>query len=196
MKRSKLMILVMGATIIFFGCEKKRIKLPEPDQPDLKMTSLKCTQANTDIDGLRTPVEMTAEINKWYDCYRRSERPWVTGTTIWVQAVPGCRLLRNSGDICGNAKIFMRSNRGKRWKMGDGPVSVTPTAEGHYYWWLAAEGIGVEGKVKGMEANWTYTMDYIGADFPNPANPTFFYKIEGSIEKNNRGQGKSHKNRH
>jgi hypothetical protein len=46
-----------------------------------------------------------------------------------------------------------------------------------------AEGKGVEGEVKGMEAYWIYTMDYVGADFPNPENPTLFYKIEGNITK-------------
>ena len=45
-----------------------------------------------------------------------------------------------------------------------------------------ATGVGIEGKVKGMKANWTYTMNYVGDDFPTP-NETFFYVIEGNIDK-------------
>jgi len=183
MKRSKLMILVMGAAIIFFSCEKMESALPEPDQPDLEMASLMFTQANGTFEGICTPVEMTAEINKWYD----ATDDWrVTGTTIWVQAADG---FYGTAELFVDAKNPHDENRGK-WEM-TWTGSITPTADGILLV-ASAEGIGVEGKVKGMEANWTYTMNYIGADFPNPANPTFFYKIEGSIEKNNRRQGKSH----
>jgi len=187
MKHSKLMLLAIGAAIIFFGCEKMDPELSEPDQPDLEIASLKCTKVNWTFEGTCTPVEMTAEINKWYD----ATDDWrVTGTTIWVTAADG---------FYGTAELFVDArnphdeNSGK-WEM-TWTGSITPTAEGILLV-ASAEGTGVEGKVKGMKANWTYTMDYIGADFPNPANPTFFYKIEGSIEKNNGDHGKGHKNRH
>ena len=186
MKHSKLMLLVVGATIIFFGCEKMEIEPPDLDQSNGAIASLKCTKVKRTFEGICTPVEMTAEINKWYD----ATDDWrVTGNTIWVTAADG---FYGTAELIVDARNPHDENRGK-WEM-TWTGSITPTEEGILVE-ASAEGTGVEGKVKGLKANWTYTMDYVGADFPNPENPTFFYKIEGSIDKKLVSQ-KSHKNRH
>ena len=76
-------------------------------------------------------------------------------------------------------------NRGI-WEM-EWSGSITPTDDGLLVIAIA-EGWGIAGKVKGMKANWTYTMNYTGpmlpGDFPfDITDPSFYYAVTGNIEK-------------
>ena len=177
MKRSKFILLVIGAAIILFGYMKDdsmAAGLPN----GLETTSLRHAKAKKTFKGKSSPVEMTAEINKWYD----AADDWrVTGTTIWVKAPDGFK---------GTAELFVDGrnpndeNRGK-WEMKwEGIITIGEDGKSALVV-ATAEGKGVEGKVKGMIATWTYTMNYVGdlSKMPDPTNPTCFYTVEGKVEK-------------
>ena len=176
MKRLNLMALVIGVTILFSGCSKEDFSPPGLDPVDQEITSLKAAKVKRSFTGICTlTTPPNPGDNAWYD----ATDDWrVTGTTVWVQ--PDATIFGGTATLFVDAKNPHDENRGK-WEMtwsgeldfgAEGVVIVTN-----------ATGIGVEGKVKGMEAKWTYTMNYIGTDFPNPENPTFFYAIEGNIVK-------------
>ena len=93
---------------------------------------------------------------------------------------PDLTLFEGTATLTVDPKNPHEGNRGK-WVL-EWSGSITPTDDG-FLVVATAEGKGVDGKVKGMKGNWTYTMNYVGADFPNPANPTFFYIVEGNIDK-------------
>lgn len=173
MKRLNLIFLIIGVAIIFSGCSKEDFLAPDLSQIDQETTTLKATKVKRTFEGVCTFIAPVP--NTWYD----ATDDWrVTGTTIWVQPDPG--VFGGTAELFVDAKNPHDENRGKWEMVWNG--EITFSAEGVL---LVAyvTGIGVEGKVKGMEANWTYTMDYVGTDFPNPENPTFFYAIEGNIEK-------------
>ena len=177
MKRPKFMLLVIGAAIIFFGYTKDD-SLAADLQNNLETTSLNYSKAKKTFKGKSTPVEMTAEINKWYD----ATDDWrVTGTTIWVKAADG---FKGTAELFVDARNPNDENRGKweiKWEgkitLGEDGKSALVVA--------TADGKGVEGKVKGMIATWIYTMNYVGdlSKMPDPTNPTCFYTVEGKVEK-------------
>ena len=175
MKRSNLMFLVIGVAIVFLCCGKM-VPLVLDSNSDQEITSLKSAKVKRTFNGICTPTTPpNPGDNAWYD----ATDDWrVTGTTIWNQPDPA--IFEGTAELFVEAKNPHDENRGK-WEMtwsGD----ITFGEEGVVI--LAyATGKGVEGKVKGMEANWIYSMDYIGDDFPNPENPTFFYAVEGNIVK-------------
>ena len=171
MKRTGVFIFLIGICLIFSACSKD-----EQFKHELKMKSkeYKAIKLKRTFEGVCTFVEPVP--NTWYD----ETDDWrVTGTTIWTQPDPA--VFSGTAELFVCAKNPFDENRGKwemKWEGG-----LAPNAEGTGFDIVAtATGVGVEGKVKGMKAKWTYTMNYIGDDFPNPANPTFFYKIKGSIE--------------
>ncbi len=174
------MFLIFGTAIIVFGCEKSEKNEPEfpgLSKSDLGIAAMKSAKVKRTFEGKCTPVEMTAEINKWYD----ATDDWrVTGTTIWVTAADG---FYGTSELFVDARNPHDENRGKweiEWK---GEITFSEDGKGALVV-ATAVGKGVEGKVKGMKAKWTYTMNYVGdlSNFPDPTNPTFFYLIEGNIE--------------
>src|SRR4030042_5739026 len=177
MKRSKFMLLVIGAAILVFGYTKDD-SLAADLQNDLETPSLNYAKVKRTFKGKSTPVEMTAEINKWYD----ATDDWrVTGTTIWVTAADG---FYGTGELFVDARNPEDENRGK-WEMKWGG-KITFGEDGRSALVVATvDGKGVEGKVRGMIATWIYTMNYVGdlSKFPDPTNSTFFYTVEGNVEK-------------
>ncbi len=178
MKRSNLMFIVLAASIIFFGCSKDDSLAPlsQNDQE----TNLKKAKVKRTFEGICTPVDNGDEnVNEWYD----ATDDWrTTGTTIWEMGE----------GFFGTATLFVDAknphdeNRGI-WDI-EWAGTITPNDEGTGVVIVAtATGIGAEGKVKGMNGLWTYTMNYIFAEtdesFPDPNNPTCFYVIEGNIDK-------------
>lgn len=193
MKRSILMAVFMSAALIFFGCNKSEMEdvYPESELADQEMAALKGAKAGKVFTGICENVLTTAEVNQWYD----ETNNWrTTGYSFWVAPDPTV--------MAGTAELYVDDPRiddrdappiGK-WEMTyEG--SITPLEDGSGLFLTGvAVGIGVEGKVKGMEATWTYTMNYVGNDFPNPDNPTFVYEVEGEITKmGNRKQRWGHR---
>ncbi len=172
MKRSILMLMAIIVAAFFAGCEKEKILSPDQGMENQETADLKAAKVKRTFEGICTFVK--PEPNTWHDVMD----DWrVTGTTVWEQA---------AGGFYGTAKLYVEAknphetNRGI-WEM-TWTGSITPTDDGLLIV-ATATGVGVEGKVKGMKANWTYSMDYIGEEAPNPGNPTFFYKVKGNIEK-------------
>ena len=173
MRRSNLMFLLIGAAIIFSGCSNDDTLVRDLSQGDQVTSSLKSSEVKRTFEGICNFVAPVP--NTWYD----ATDDWrVTGTTVWVQPDPD--KFEGTAELFVDAKNPHDENRGKWEMMWTGDLNFI---EGGVVLVATVTGVGVEGKVKGMEANWIYTMDYVGADFPNPANPTFFYVIEGNIEK-------------
>jgi hypothetical protein len=177
MKRSKFMLLVIGAAIIFSGYTKDD-SMAADLQNDLKTTSLNYAKVKKTFKGKSTPVEMTAEINKWHD----ATDDWrVTGTTIWVTAADG---FKGTAELFVDARNPNDKNRG-RWEIKwEGKITIGKDGKSALVV-ATADGKGVEGKVKGMTATWIYTMNYVGdlSKMPDPTNPTCFYTVEGKVEK-------------
>ncbi len=171
MKRSILMLLVIGVAMIFFGCEKMDPLVPDSNA-DQEITSLKAAKVKGTFAGICTP---TAPPNPGDNAWHDETGDWrTTGTTIWTQPDPAA--FEGTAVLILDAKDKNDSPAGK-WEM-TWSGGLTPTDDGVL---IVAEamGTGVEGYVKGMKAKWSYTMTYVGNDFPNPENPTFFYVIEG-----------------
>ena len=179
MKRVPFLLMIFCLGLIFTNCEKEEELAPELMIEDYESTDLNDEKIKRPFTGICTPVSLFP-VNTWYD----DTDDWrVTGQSIWVED-PEC-------DFCGTMELTVDpknphdENRGK-WEATwygeitfneDGAVIVA-----------YVEGEGVEGKVEGLEANWIYTMTYIGELPFNPSNPTFFYVIEGNIDKPNNGQ--------
>ena len=79
MKRSILMLLVIGVAMIFFGCEKMDPLVPDSNI-DQEITSLKAAKVRT-FTGVCIPVDPDAFI--WHD---EADEWRVTGTTngMWM----------------------------------------------------------------------------------------------------------------
>ncbi|RLD53332.1 MAG: hypothetical protein DRI97_13645 [Bacteroidetes bacterium] len=173
------MLLAIAVALIFFGCEKEAILPLESGMDDQETTALKAAKdkVKRTFEGICTPVDNgDPNVNEWYD----DTDDWrTTGTTIWE--------FDPNGGFFGTAVLTVEAknphedNRGI-WEMewsGEinfvGEVMVIAAT---------ATGVGVEGKVKGMKANWTYTMNYVGTFPPlDVKNPTCFYTVEGNIVK-------------
>ncbi len=177
MERLKFMLLVIVATIIFSGYMKEN-SLASDLKNDLGTTSMKYAKVKKTFKGKSTPVEMSAEINKWHD----ATDDWrVTGTTIWVTAADG---FKGTAELFVDARNPNDENRGKWEIKWEGKITIGEDGKSALVV-ATADGKGVEGKVKGMTATWVYTMNYVGdlSKMPDPTNPTCFYNIEGRVEK-------------
>lgn len=166
MKHLFVFLLLIGCIFMFSNCAEEEIISPDED------IIFRAGPDKRPFEGICTPVSLFP-VNTWYD----DTDDWrTTGTTIWTAISP----------TEGTCQLFVapknphENNRGI-WDMTYS-LTVTPVENGML---LVGdvEGIGVEGKVDGLEASWTYTMNYVGTDFPNPDNETFFYEIEGTIYK-------------
>jgi hypothetical protein len=171
MKHSILLLVIVA--IIFSGCEKEEIITNGLNPDDMESKTMKFKKEKRTFEGICTFVAPVP--NTWYDA---SDDWRVTGTTIWTQPDPS--VFGGTAELFVEAKKPHDTNRGK-WEM-TWNGTLTPTTDG-FVIVAVAKGVGVEGKVKGLKANWTYTMNYVGADFPNPENPTFFYAVKGNIDK-------------
>lgn len=194
MKRSILMLLVMSAALIFFGCEKMD-PLSESGN-DLDTASLKGAKVEdvvTSFTGTCVPVAnphppnipatltplgdgrvlSTGEVAEWYD---EASDPRVTGRSIWHVT----RLIEADGltQYCTCKTILIV--KGGKWEfktegdlipiLEDGiPIGLEAEFE--------ADGVGTHGQVKGLTAHWTYSIEYY---FDDPT--TFLYYTEGAIE--------------
>ena len=111
MKRSKFMLLAIGAAIIFFGYTKNDSFAGLQNDPET--TSMNYAKVKKTFKGKCSPVEMTAEINKWYD----ATDDWrVTGTSIWVKAADG---FKGTAELFVDARNPNDENRGK-WEINLG----------------------------------------------------------------------------
>jgi hypothetical protein len=150
------MTLVMGASLIFMGCSKDYV---EPDHEKKDQVII--------FNGTCTPVEMTEEINKWYD----KTNDWrVTGHTIWEQPDPDV--------FAGTATLIVDPMEADQENAGIWALTwegtMCPQDDGSTLICAKAVGVGIEGEVAGLKAEWVYSMEYDGS----PA--TFFYDIQGN----------------
>ncbi len=193
MKRSIFVFLVLGATIIFFGYSKIDPLAPELGQSDQVTTSLKSLQkgdVKTSFTGTCTfvapldpgvtdtlpdgKIQVKEQIAQWYDEGSDSR---ITGKSIWY--VNWLKEDELNAKIWGKAEIFVGVKDPDDEPIGKWEISwqgwQTQTSDG-YKIVCDAVGEGKEGEVKGLVANWTYTMNNsLGVD------STFFYKTEGHI---------------
>ncbi|MCK5135356.1 MAG: hypothetical protein KAR19_06165 [Bacteroidales bacterium] len=109
MKRTSLMLLVIGVAIIFFGCTKEDLMDPELNLVDQETTALKSAKAKRTFEGICTFVKPVP--NTWYDA---SDDWRVTGTTIWLQ--PDINVFSGTAELFVDAKNPHDENRGK-WEM-------------------------------------------------------------------------------
>lgn len=177
----KLILSIVGATLIFFSCEKNNCTAPQATDftgtssfvADISPGTLTVLQ-----DSRMLIEEQTAE---WYDS---SGNKMVTGKSIWVVNW----LLESdwsSGKLWGTAEIYVGvpsgGNNGDAtgvWELTwDGQLTqgvfnpdIQFLSEGIIS--VTANGVGTSGDVKGKHANWTYSMDI---------QQGFVYNFTGSI---------------
>jgi len=179
MKRSILVLLVIGVTIIFLGCSEDNCTAPVESNQAFAGTSIWVADIDpgvtTTLDGGKTLI--TGQTSEWYDSTGVS---MVTGKSFWDVNW----LIEEDGNaqLWGTSELLVDDDRGK-WKL-TWSGQRTPTGGGTFVEWespfrieVEAVGTGIEGDVNGLEAKWTFTMDFNG-DFS-----TLFYKSEGYIVK-------------
>ena len=192
MKRSNLMFLVIGVSIIFFGCSKDDSLAPELDQSDQVTNSLKSAKTPfIEFSGVSTPVlqlfdpgtstvlpngkiKVTGMVADWYDDAGDVN---YTGQSIWYEnwlfEADG-----SSAKIWGKADLNL--DIGGTWKISwHGTITAeegyTLFDPSHPFTAVAyAVGTGKTGAVKGMVAHSTYTFDFDGSP------ETFFWSFTGS----------------
>jgi len=175
MKRLNLMFWIIGVSIIFWGCSHG---LSQSDQVTNSLKSAKTPI--TEFSGISTPVAVpepgtktvlpngktiiTDMIAEWYDDADPDDEN-VTGQSIWYEnwmiEADG-----SSAHVWGEADVNL--DNGGTWKISwHGTITAYEgktlydqtnpfTAVAH------AKGTGKTGDVKGMVADWTYTMDFNG----------------------------------
>ena len=122
-------------------------------------------------------LNITNQKAEWYDS---TNTGLSTGKSIWT--VNWLQENDGNAELWATSEIILDDGRGK-WELTWTGIRI-PTGTGTFVEWqspfrLEGDGVGkgVEGEVVGMEAKWTYTMDFNG-DFS-----TLFYKVEGYIVK-------------
>ncbi|UCH14826.1 MAG: hypothetical protein JSV22_02400 [Bacteroidales bacterium] len=182
MKRSILIFLVIGVTMLFFGCSEDSPMTPELDQDDPTTNDLKCARGEkTEFSGISnfvapgdagTSVELpNGKIlvkgisSQWHD---DADDYRVTGNSFWYfnQLISG----ENTAQLWGRAELYV-DNDGGKWNMRWHGYQA-PTPDGGFIIVADVFGRGVEGEVKGLVAKWRYTMNI---------SEGFFYAIEGYI---------------
>ena len=170
MKRSNLMFLILGLSIIFFGCSKDDFMAPDIDQNDQGEVSLKslknektpfsgtCVIVNLGDPGTTTVLPngktlIKGQTAEWYD---EADDARVTGQTFWyinwlMEEEP------NTAKLWGKSELFVKNGGGK-WEISWHGYQ-TPTPDG-FIIVCDAVGTGKEGEVKGLVAKWTYIMDF------------------------------------
>lgn len=189
MKHLSFVLVIIGAILIFFGCQQESPVATELNQSDLGITSL--AKPKTEFTGITTPVavpdpgtitvlpngktKITGMVAEWYET---STDPLVTGTSMWYEnwliEADG-----SSAKVWGKADIILVANGGT-WEVTwhgtitayEGYTIYDPTNP--FTAVAYAVGTGKTGDVKGMVSHWTYTMDFDGT----PA--TFAWAFTGS----------------
>lgn len=169
MKRTFLMLLVMGASMFFFACDKLDPVFLDP-VADQQTAELKGTKAGNTFTGICTNVLTNEEVNEWYD----ATDDWrTTGSTFWVQPDP--EVFEGTCTMIVDARNPHEESAGKWAISWEGTMTFLDDGTGAFIF-ATAVGTGIEGKVEGLVANWTYTMNWV---FSEPE--TFVYAIEGKI---------------
>jgi hypothetical protein len=180
MKYFKLMIWVMAIAMIFFSCSKDNT----PTINDNVTNSFKAQALTTDFTGTSIPVSPSppgsSDPNVWYD----EAIDAVTGITIWVTEglepqFDGTINLWGTTELFVGAETYAEVANGNydgKWEMkwyGTQTFDDPNNPETSPFVILAyAVGVGTEGNVKGMFAEWTYTMDILEG---------FFYTSQGYV---------------
>ena len=178
MKHLKLIILIIGVSIFFFGCSKDNSLAPNQSQNDDVTSTYKAKKVHTHFAGTSVPFPNldNPNENRWYD----EADDWrVTGISIWV-ADPMIPINESTFELGGTAVLFV-----------DAPEDDDPIGKWETTWWgtmtftspdgstfrivAHAVGIGVEGEVEGLTARWKYTMDFDGSP------ETLMYVTKGKI---------------
>ena len=190
MKRSILMFLVIGVTIMFSGCSKDNTLATDLVQSDQVTNSLKTQEVTFTgqctflalLDGGDTTflpngkIKITGYISQWKD----TADDWrVTGVSTWYMNW----LIEEDGitaKVWGHATIVVDGENPGDETRGEWKLSfhgnVTPTSIGFDVVDVCV-GQGKEGEVKGLVAKWWHEMNF---DFSNPG-PSFVYNFEGYI---------------
>lgn len=173
----------MSAALIFLGCEKMDPVSPDLDQTDQEMAVLKGAMAGNTFEGICTNVLTNEEVNEWYDA---TDNWKTTGSSFWVQ--PDQSVFEGTCTLILDPRNSHEESAGKWAMTWEGSMTFLEDGSGAYIT-AKAEGVGVEGKVKGLEATWTYTMNWVFAD-----PETFVYAVEGKIVPP--GHTKNHKHKY
>ncbi len=183
MKRSNLLLLIIGVAIIFFSCEKMDPLVPDLSS-DQATTSLKAAKVKTSFSGVCSSTEILDEqglykelpndkimnrfITVWHDVADDPAHWMVTGQTTWYVN----QMIEEDGSFryWGKAELIVDGvNEGDpsrgHWEMTwRGYLTFTP--EGAPQLIADAVGQGKSGEVKGLVAKWTYTMDFFADPGP------------------------------
>ena len=162
MKPLKLIIIIIGVSIIFFGCSKDNSLAPNQSQNDEVTSTYKAKKIHTHFTGTCFPTfppptnENGDEINEWNDV---ADDPRVTGVSVWVTdgAEPIDEITLK---LWGTAELTVNCGLGI-WEM-TWRGTMTTTGEGTFRIVAHAVGVGVEGEVEGLTARWKYTMNFDG----------------------------------
>lgn len=169
MKRSILISLVLGVSLIFSGCSKDYVE-PDESKNDQETAYLKSTKVKTAFEGVCTPVS-PSPVNTWYDV---TDDARVTGTSIWITEEI-TQIDEITFELQGTAELTLEDGLGK-WEMSWYGTQTLTSPDGSTFKVVAhAVGTGIEGDVLGMKARWKYSLDFDGTP------ETLFYKIKGKI---------------
>ncbi|MEN8192032.1 MAG: hypothetical protein ABFS12_04405 [Bacteroidota bacterium] len=166
MKRLITMFLIIGVAMFFYSCSENNSTAPELSQSNQVINILAkekiqfegiCTFVAPGVGGDTTflpngKILVKGYTTVWHDA---TNDPRVTGNTYWYVN----QKIEEDGTFkyWGKAVLIVDGGLGK-WEMswhGD----LTYTAEGPMLV-ANAVGQGKEGDVKGLVAEWTYTMDF------------------------------------
>ncbi len=172
MKRSNVMFLVIGASIIFFGCSKEDYPNPESNLDNQETTSLKSAKVKTKFTGICTPTAPPEPgDNAWYDA---ADDARVTGISVWVieEVVPIDEI---TFELTGTAELTVDDGLGK-WEMTWHGTQTLTSPDGSSFELIAhAVGKGTGNAVEGLTARWKYSLDFDGTP------ETLVYTIKGKI---------------
>ena len=179
MKRFIITSIAISLTLLFIGCSDE----DNPRTCDCKQLFKGTSKFIAEIDsGLTTVLDdgrilITNQKAEWYDS---TNVKLLTGKSFWT--VNWLKETDGNAEMWATAEIVVDSGLGK-WELSWSGTRV-PTDSGSFVEMQSpfrvegdAVGKGVEGEVLGMEAKWTYTMDF------NGDLSTLFYNSEGYILK-------------
>lgn len=171
MRHSNLMVLLTGAIFLFFSCSKDNSTLiPDQPQGDQDTPAYKA-QEITDFTGTSTPLPPPEVGDNYWQDNATDER--VTGISSWVTEIPA---VIQEGKFWGTAELFVGAEEiggdyDGKWEM-KWYGTMTPIGTDGLLIVALVVGTGTEGNVKGMFAEWTYTMNTLDG---------IYYTVEGYL---------------